>query len=97
MDIITLSFTVALVGTALALLLVLFALYRRERGLTVYAAGFLAAVAGITLFVVHGVLPRFLGFILSSMLILFFQLSLAWGLRINAKLVPAWPRRFSTT
>jgi len=95
MDITTLSFTVALVGTALALLFVVFAIYRKERGLTVYAAGFLASVAGFILFAAQGMLPRLLGYILSNMLILFFQLSLAWGLRITAKLVPGWPRRFS--
>ncbi len=95
MEIKTLSFTVALVGTALALLFVMFALYRKERGLTMYAAGFLAAVAGFILFSVQGMLPRFIGFIVANMLILFFQLSLAWGLRLNAKLAPGWPRRFS--
>ncbi len=95
MDSTTISFTLALIGTALALLLVLFALYRREAGLAVYAVGFLAAVAGLSVFVVQGRLSRFLGLILASTLILFFQLCLALGLRINVKLVPAWPRRFS--
>lgn len=95
MEIKTLSFTVALVGTALALMFVVFALYRRERGLTVYAAGFLAAVAGFMLLAAQGALPRFIGYIVANMLILFFQLSLAWGLRLNAKLAPGWPRRFS--
>jgi len=95
MEIKALSFTVALVGTALALLFVIFALYRKERGLTVYAAGFIAAVAGFILLAAQGTLPRFLGFIVANMLILFFQLSLAWGLRINAKLDTRWPRRYS--
>jgi len=94
MEITTLSFTVALVGTALALLLIIFALYRKERGLTVYATGFLAAVVGFMLFAAQGMLPSFFGFILANMLALFFQLSLAWGLRINSMLAPAWPRRF---
>jgi len=95
MDITTLAITVSLPGTALALLFVIFALYRRERGLTVYAAGFLAAVAGCILFVAQGTLPRIPGYILPNVLMLFFQLSLAWGLHVNARLIPAWPRRFS--
>lgn len=74
MDIRTLSFTVALVGMALALLFVIFALYRKERGLTVYASGFLAAVFGFILFAAQGILPRFMGFIVANLLILFFQL-----------------------
>lgn len=95
MEMNTLSFTVALVGTALAFLFVIFALYRKERGLTIYAAGFLAAVVGFMLFAAQGILPRFFGFILANMLVLFSQLSLAWGLRINAKLDTEWPRRYN--
>ncbi|OHD24703.1 MAG: hypothetical protein A2Y38_05720 [Spirochaetes bacterium GWB1_59_5] len=94
MDTKTLSFTVALVGTALALLIVIFAVYRKERGLSIYAAGFLAAVVGFLLFIAQALLPRSMGNILANMLILFFQLSLAWGLRVRSRLGSGWPRRF---
>lgn len=94
MDTKTLSFTVALVGTALALLIVIFAVYRKERGLSIYAAGFLAAVVGFVLFVAQALLPRSMGNILANMLIMFFQLSLAWGLRVHSRLGSGWPRRF---
>ncbi len=94
MDIKTLAFAIALVGTALALSTMVFALYRRDRGFSAYAAGFLSAVVAFLLFASQVSLPRTFSYILANMLLLFFQLSLPWGLRSRSGIQPTWPLRF---
>jgi len=94
MDTKTLSFTIALVGTAIALFAIVFAVFRRERSLSIFAAGFLSSVVGFMLFIGQGQLPFMLGYLLANMLLLFFQLSLAWGIRSRFKVSPEWPLRF---
>ncbi len=94
MDMRTLSFTIALVGVALTILIGTLALFRRERGLYIYTAGFGCAVAGFLLFMGQNTLPPLLGVVAANMLVLFFQLSLAWGLRTGFDIPPYWPLRF---
>jgi len=94
MDIKTLSYTVALVSTALTLSTAVFALYRKDRGLSIYAVGYLSAVISFLLFSGQGELPRVLSFIVPNMLLMFFQLSLPWGLRSHSSIPHPWPRRF---
>ncbi len=94
MDTTTLAFTVALVGMALALSTMIFAIYRRERGFSIYAAGFLSAVTSFILFTGQGSVPGYISLVLANLLLLFYQLSLVWGLRSHSGLQPAWPRRF---
>ena len=95
MDTTTLAFTVTLVGIALALSTIIFALYRRERGFSIYAAGFLSAVTSFLLFTSQGWMPRSISLVLANMLLFFYHLCLAWGLRSHSGIRPGWPRRFS--
>jgi len=94
MDMSTLSFTIALVGAALALLVGTMAVFRRQRGLYQCAVGFIGAFTSFLLFMGQTSLPRLVGVVLANMLLLFYQLSLAWGLRTAFGIRPAWPRRF---
>lgn len=94
MDTTTLAYTVALVGIALALSTMIFALYRKERGFSIYAAGFLSAVTSFLLFTGQGSIPRSISLVLANMLLLFYQLCLAWGLRSHSGLHPGWPVRY---
>ncbi len=94
MDVRTLVFTIALVSTALAASTMVLALYRKDRGFSIYAAGFISAVISFLLFSSQGLLPRFLSYIAANVFLLFFQLSLPWGLRSRSGLKPSWPRRF---
>jgi diguanylate cyclase (GGDEF)-like protein/hemerythrin-like metal-binding protein len=94
MDTTTLAFTVALVGIALALSTMIFALYRRERGFSIYASGFLSAVVSFLLFTGQGSMHRSISLVLANMLLLFFQLCLPWGLRSHSGIHPGWPIRF---
>jgi len=94
MDPKTFSFAVALVGASLSILIGVYASFRRERGLAIIAVGYLSAVLGFVLLAGQGVLPRALCFVLSNLLIVFFHLSLAWGLRCRLGVSPSWPGRF---
>lgn len=94
MDIKSLSFAVALIGTALASITVVVAVYRKERGLTLYAAAFVSAIASFLLFMFQGFLPSLIGIVLANILVMFFHFGLAWGLRTCGNLKNPWPRRF---
>ena len=78
----------------MSILIGVFASFRRERGLAIIAVGYLSAVLGFVLLAGQGVLPRALCFVLSNLLIVFFHLSLAWGLRCRFGVAPSWPARF---
>ncbi len=94
MDMSTISFTIALVGAALALLVGIMAVFRRQRGLYLSALGFIGALTSFLLFMGQNSLPRLFGILLPNMLVFFYQLSLAWGLRTGSGIRKAWPRRF---
>ena len=94
MDTRTLSYAVALVGIGIALLTALMAVFRKERGLTVYAVGFASAIASFLLFMTQGYLHPWFSIILANLLLIFYQQSLAWGLRICGDVRPHWPRRY---
>lgn len=83
-----------MVGASLSLMTAYYASFRRERGIAIYATGYFAAVIGFVLLLGQGSLPRSICLVLANLLILFYQLSLAWGLRYRIGLAPAWPRRF---
>lgn len=73
---------------------VAFALFRRERGVWIYAAGFVSAFVAYSLLLGQGDLPRAFSCVLASALLVFFQLCLAWGYRSRSGARPGWPRRF---
>lgn len=95
MDIATLSFALAVVGLALAVLTGVFASFRGDRGLTIYAFGFVCAVVSFLLFMSQRFLPKALSIVAANMLLVLYQLSLAWGLRARFFAKPGWPPRFS--
>jgi len=95
MDTKTLTFTMMLVAGALALVTVILALYRREKHLTIYAAGFVTAMFSFLLFMGQGTFSSWLSVIAANLLLLFFYLSLAWGLRTWAEIPRTWPGRFN--
>lgn len=94
MDTKTLSVSISIVGIAVSLMSVLFAAFRRERGLTIYAAGFMSGALGFMLFLGQGSLSRWLAFVLANMLIVFHHFCLAWGLRSYFRIGRGWPLRF---
>ena len=94
MDTKTLSFTIVLVGSALALLSIILAVYRKERGLTIYSIGFISAVGGFLLLMTQPEFSFRAGVILANVLLMFFHLNLAWGLRTCFRIRPYWPVRF---
>lgn len=94
MDPKTFSLAVALVVASISMLTSFYAAFRKERGLAIIAVGYYAAVLGFALLRGQGVLPRALCFVLANLLIVFYQLSLAWGLRCRLGVSPSWPSRF---
>lgn len=94
MDPKTFSLAVALVVASISILTSFYAAFRKERGLAIIAVGYFAAVLGFALLRGQGVLPRALCLVLANLLIVFYQLSLAWGLRCRLGAAPSWPRRF---
>jgi diguanylate cyclase (GGDEF)-like protein/hemerythrin-like metal-binding protein len=94
MDTVALAFSVILTGTAVAVLSLFLAAFRKERGMWIYASAFLAAVAGFLLLMLQRRLSPWIGVILANSLIVFFHFGLAWGLRSCLGRAPGWPRRF---
>jgi len=94
MDIKTLSLAVAMAGFSIAAVTALFAFFRRERSLSIFAAGFLSSVVGFGLLIGQNRLYDWVSFILANMLIVFYQLCLAWGVRSFFKVGKGWPARF---
>jgi len=94
MDTVALAFSVILTGTAVAVLSLFLAAFRRERGLWIYAASFLSAVSGFLLLVLQRRLSPWIGVVLANSLIVFFHFGLSWGLRSCLGFSSAWPRRF---
>lgn len=94
MDIKTLSIAVALVGTSIALAIALFSSFRRERGLFIYAGGFMSAAVGFSLLVGHGMLPFGISYVAANMLIVFYHFCIVWGFRSFFAIGAEWPARF---
>lgn len=94
MDVKTLTVVVALVASALAMLMVVLAVYRRQISFSVYAAGFVGGTLGLLLLLGQGQLPLWLSVLVSNALIVLFHTALPWGLRLGVGVRPAWPARF---
>ncbi len=90
----TLAYAVVLVSFANSSLLIAMAKYRREPGLTVYAAGMTSFMFGFLLLLVQGAVGRRSVLVLGNLLIAFCYACLAWGMRLRNRLPIAWPRRF---
>jgi diguanylate cyclase (GGDEF) domain/hemerythrin-like metal-binding domain len=69
------------------------AIIRRERGLAIYSAGFIAGAAGFALLSLQ-LSGCVAGFIMANMLIVLFHACLAWGVRMMRKRRGAWAKRF---
>jgi diguanylate cyclase (GGDEF)-like protein/hemerythrin-like metal-binding protein len=97
MDSRTLAFAISLLGTALVFITAVLAAVRRERCLTILAAGLFADILGFTLLRLPFQYPvdhfAILG---GNLLILFHHLSLAWSLRVRFAHSRPWPFRFWT-
>lgn len=93
MNSVSLAFSLAAVSGTVAALSLIMTVIRRERGLAVYSAGFIAGAAGFALLSLQlsGCLA---GFILANTLIAMFHACLAWGVRTMRKRRGAWARRF---
>lgn len=83
-----------LVGTAVALFTFILARVRKEAGLYVWFAGTVAAVLGFGAFALQSVTPAIVGFVLSNVLIVLYQLLLATGLRFRLGVKTTIPRRY---
>lgn len=90
----SLAIALSIGSTAVALLIVIMALYRKKRGLTVYAVGMTCAMLGFLLFLGQGTLNPWVSYVLANLLLVVFHASLAWGLRICGGLDVSFPRRF---
>jgi diguanylate cyclase (GGDEF)-like protein/hemerythrin-like metal-binding protein len=94
MDNRTLAIALSIGAVAVAFLIVIMALYRKKRGLSVYAAGTTCAMLGFLLFLGQGTFNPWISYVLSNFLMVVFHMSLAWGLRLCGGLSVSWPRRF---
>ena len=95
MDSRTLSFSIALLGSALIFITSILAGIRRDRCLAIHAAGLFANIFGFTLLMLPLGYPINRITILSgNMMILLYQLSLGWSLRTRFAHPRPWPVRF---
>ncbi len=90
--------TLVVVGFALGLieflLLLAFALYRKEEPTTRYAVGYGIAVAGSLLLLGQGTVHPFVSVFLANSLLFALPFGLLSGFRSFFGIAPAWPRRF---
>ena len=89
-----LAFAVALASLASCTLLQAMAKFRKEKGLTVYAAGMTSFMLGFLLLLGEGLLPAWFSLIFGNLLIAFCFAALPWGLRLRSHTRDAWPWRF---
>lgn len=94
MDTRTLSIAIGIVGTALALLMIIFAVYRRQKGITIMAVGVCASVVAFFLFGTQGSLSPWISVLLSNTLVMVYHMSLPWGMRHRLGFRNTWPRRY---
>ncbi|GAM07893.1 putative protein [Geobacter sp. OR-1] len=94
MDMQTLSFVIAVNGIALVLLVAFMALFRRDRGLSIYALSFSSAVAGGLLLMYYAGGKNLLLVLISNHMLLFYHLGMSWGLRTSLGFERPWPHRF---
>jgi len=86
--------TSALVSAALTLVMVVFAAYRKQKSLILYATGFVGGTAGIVLQWVEGASPTWFEGLASHGLLMLFYFCIPWGMRHSQKVKPHWARRF---
>jgi len=86
---------VVLVAGAVAVIAATMAGFRRERSLSICAAGFICGSAGMLLTLNHGLLGPWFSDGLSAVLQGSFGICLAWGIRTWMRMLRPWPVRFS--
>jgi len=94
MDTRTLTVTLALVTATLSLLMVLFAFYRWQRSLALYASGFVAGMAGFLLLLGQGSVSPWVSVLAANLLLTLCYACLPWGLRTAFRLPRPWARRY---
>ena len=95
MDTKTLIVTIILVAGALALVIVGVAAHRRERHLSLYAAGFVSGMVSFLLFLGQGTWTPWISIVLANLLIVGYHLGLGMGLRSWGGHSHPWPHRYT--
>jgi diguanylate cyclase (GGDEF)-like protein/hemerythrin-like metal-binding protein len=85
----------SLVSAAVALIAMTMAAFRKQRSVSVYAAGFVSGALGFMLATGQGRITPWISVGLPVMLVLFFGICLAWGLRTWMRLPHPWTWRFA--
>jgi diguanylate cyclase (GGDEF)-like protein/hemerythrin-like metal-binding protein len=94
MDTRTLTITLVFVTAALAFLMVLLAIYRRQRSLTIYAGGFVGGMAGFLLILGPGTMTPWFSVLAANTMLMFSYACLPWGLRTTIGWAHPWARRY---